>query len=346
MGNDPAAGTRRPTIVDIAHKVGMAKSTVSNALNGRPGVSESAREEIIRVASEMHWRPSSAARALSGSRTNAVGFLIARPATLLGAEAFFMQLIAGIESRLSQEKVDLLFSTVPTVDEEIAAIERWAGERLVDGVFVTDLRQDDKRLARIQELGIPAVAFGLNTPTDGVSGVFCDEGGSIEDAVRYLAAMGHKKIVRVAGRSDFQNTVMRSEAFLRATMALEIEGIIVTANDYSSQDGAQLTRQVLALRPQPTAIIYENEVMAVVGSSVAQEMGLRVPADLSILSIGDFPICSLVTPKLTALGRDVPEFGAEGADALLRLIAGNDAELVQTQTPRLEPRASTAVAPR
>ncbi|UAJ79514.1 LacI family DNA-binding transcriptional regulator [Leifsonia sp. ZF2019] len=340
------SATRRPTIVDIATKLGMAKSTVSNALNGRPGVSEATRAAVLDAASQLQWRPSGAARALSRSRTNVVGFLLARPATLLGAEAFFMQLIAGIESRLSRDTVNLLFSTVSSVDDEVETLERWAGERLVDGVFLTDLRETDPRLERVQELGLPSVAFGLSTPSPGVSGVFCDEAGSIREAVRYLAALGHRHIARVAGRPDFRNTTLRSKAFLEETADLGLRGDVLTANEYSAPEGAQITRQLLSQRERPTAVIYENEVMAVMGSSVAQEMGLQVPQDLSIVAIGDFPICSLVTPKLTAVGRDVPEFGEAGADALLRLLDGGAPELVQTVTPRLEPRASTAAPPR
>lgn len=334
---------KRPTIQDIADRAGMAKSTVSNALNGQSGVSEAARQRVIEIAQELQWKPSSAARALSASRTGTVGFVIARPATLLGTEAFFMQMIAGIETELSAAGVDLLLSTTTTTDDEIATIERWVGERRVDGVFITDLRRDDTRLELVQTLGVPAVAFGLSEPTDGVSGVFCDEQLSIAQTVDYLAALGHRRIARVGGREDFLNTWLRDIAFDAAVKDRGLDGEILHVTEYSADEGAQTTRALLSSRSRPTAVLYENEVMASAGSKTASEMGFAVPTELSVVSIGDFPLCSLVTPPLTALGRDVTEFGSAGARALLSLIDSGTSQLIQTRTPRLVTRDSTAV---
>ena len=98
---------KRVTIADIARMAGVSPGAVSFALNGRPGVSDETRQRILTIVAENHWQPSSAARALVGARANTVGFALARPARSLGSEAFFTDLIAGIESRLSQSKVSL-----------------------------------------------------------------------------------------------------------------------------------------------------------------------------------------------------------------------------------------------
>ena len=92
----------------------------------------------------------------------------------------------------------------------------------------------------------------------------------------------------------------------------------------------------------PTAIIYDNDVMAVAGLAVAHEMGLSVPADVSLVAWDDSPLCQLVHPALTALSRDIPAYGAVAARQLLAVIAGEEAASVRGDSLHLVPRGSTA----
>ena len=85
--------------------------------------------------------------------------------------------------------------------------------------------------------------------------------------------------------------------------------------------------------------------MAIAGMSVAQEMGLRVPAEVSIVAWDDSPLCQLTHPALTALSRDIPGYGGHAARRLLAAIAGEPVGPFQDETARLTPRGSTANAP-
>src|SRR6185369_17508011 len=87
---------KRPTIGEIAARAGVSIGAVSYALNGRPGVSPQTRKRILDIANEIGWRPSVAAKSLSGSRAHSVGLVIARPADTLGVEPFYMRFIAGL----------------------------------------------------------------------------------------------------------------------------------------------------------------------------------------------------------------------------------------------------------
>src|SRR5581483_8614933 len=101
---------KRPTIADIARHAGVTKAAVSFALNGQPGVSAATRERILAIAKEIGFQPITAARALSDGRAGAFGLIIDRPARTLGVEAFFMQLISGIQTELTQSHITLLFT--------------------------------------------------------------------------------------------------------------------------------------------------------------------------------------------------------------------------------------------
>ncbi len=333
---------KRPTIADIAARAGVSKGAVSYALNGQPGVSEATRRRIVAIAQEIGFNPNSAARALSGASAKAVGLTLCRPARILSIEPFFMGLISGFEAELAARSYALTLQVVATPEHEVEVYRRWWGERRVDGVFVSDLRNGDVRIPVLHELQLPAVVIGGPGDTGTIAQIWSDDAGAVAEAVRYLVALGHRRIARVAGLPDLLHTQTRTRAFNEICASLGLESAITTPSDYTGEEGGRATRRLLINAERPTAIIYDNDVMAVAGLAVAQEMGLTVPGDLSIVAWDDSPLCSLVHPPLTALSRDISEYGAHAARQLLAAIAGDRVGNVEAGTAHLTPRGSTA----
>lgn len=333
---------KRPTIADIARQAGVSKGAVSYALNGQPGVSEATRRRILSIAEEIGFNPNSAARSLSGAAAKTVGLALCRPARILGVEPFFMQLISGVQAELSAHSYGLTLQLVADPDAELAVYRRWWGERRVDGVFVCDLRLDDRRVPALEELALPAVVIGGPTNTGALASVWADESAALVETVEYLAALGHRRIARVGGLPDLVHTDVRTRAFAEVSRRLGLGEAITVPSDYTGEDGARATRRLLSTAARPTAVLYDNDVMAIAGLAVAQEMGLTVPGDLSIVAWDDSPLCQLVHPPLTAVGRDIPAYGAHAARLLLAAIAGTPAGAEQDQAAHLTPRGSTA----
>src|SRR4051812_25078101 len=332
---------KRPTIADIARRAGVSKGAVSYALNGQPGVSEATRQRIVAIAQEIGFNPNSAARALSGASARAVGLTLCRPARILGIEPWFMGLISGFEAELSARSYALTLQVVGTPELEVEVYRRWWGERRIDGVIVTDLRENDVRIPVLQQLQLPAVVIGGPGETGSVAQIWSDDAGAITEAVRYLVALGHRRIARVSGLPGLLHTQTRTRAFNDICSSLGLEAITVPS-DYTGEEGSRATRRLLIDSDRPTAIIYDNDVMAVAGLAVAQEMGLAVPGDLSIVAWDDSPLCSLVHPPLTALTRDIAEYGAHVARELLAAIDGQRVGNVEAGPAPLPPRGSTA----
>ncbi|SCL29608.1 transcriptional regulator, LacI family [Micromonospora nigra] len=333
---------KRPTIADVARRAGVSKGAVSYALNGQPGVSEATRQRILAIAAEIGFNPSSAARALSGSTAEAVGLALRRPARTLGIEPFFMELISGVEAELSARSYALTLQVVSDQDAELAVYRRWWGERRVDGVLVCDLRVDDRRVPALEELGLPAVVIGGPRGTGALASVWVDDAAALVETVEYLYALGHRRIARVGGLPDLLHTAVRTAAFTEVCDRLGLAGAATVSSDYTGEEGARATRRLLSSASRPTAVIYDNDVMAIAGLSVAQEMGLAVPGDLSIVAWDDSPLCQLVHPPLTALSRDIPAYGAHAARQLLAVIGGAQGTTVQDEAAHLTPRGSTA----
>lgn len=333
---------KRPTIADIARRAGVSKGAVSYALNGQPGVSEATRARILAIAKEIGWRPNIAARALNGARAHAVGLALCRPARTLGMEPFFMELISGIEAELSARSYALLLQVVADHGAEMAVYHRWWGEGRVDGAFLVDLHVDDPRVPETESLGMPAVVIGHPSAAGSLVPVWADDSASVQETVGYLAALGHRRISRVAGLPRLVHTTIRDRAFTDACTRLGLTGHTILHTDYTGEEGARATRRLLSSPDRPTAIVYDNDIMAVAGLAVAQEMRLDVPSDLSIVAWDDSPLCQVVRPPLTGLSRDIPAYGAHAAQRLLALIDGGKPGPLQDEAPRLTPRGSTA----
>lgn len=326
---------KRPTIKDIAAEAGVSKGAVSLALNGRSGVSESTRARVLAVASSLGYRPSVTARALSSASADAVGLVLVRPPRALGDEAFFFQLIAGMQSEIS---CALLLQVVSSREEEIALYQRWWAEHRVDGVFLVDLLVSDPRVALMSSLGLPAVVVGGAGHHGSLASVWADDYAAMTSVVEYLKSLGHRRIARVAGLASLLHTVRRDAAFASSV----VDGVVVPG-DYTAEAGAAATRSLLGMDEPPTAIVYDNDVMAVAGAEVAAALGVAVPAELSLVAWDDSVLCQ--HGRLTALSRDTFAFGARAARALVAVIGGALPSDVEDVLPELVVRGSSGGAP-
>ncbi len=188
----------------------------------------------------------------------------------------------------------------------------------------------------LQALGLPAVVIG--DPFAGVElpAVWHDEASAMVEAVRYLAALGHRRIARVSGAAEFVHTAAANEAFRDAMRELGLHAEVV-ATDYTPESGARATRRLLSSPKPPTAIIFDSDLLAVTGLGVAQQMGFTVPDDLSLIGWDDSLISRVVHPPLTAITRDIGAYGATAAAHLLAVIEGKTHEDVEVALGRADP---------
>ncbi len=336
---------RRVTISDIAERAGVSIATVSFALNGRKGVSDETRERVKQVAADLNWAPGSAARSLAEARTDTYGLVLARDPHTLGMEPFYMRFLAGVEVELSRRAIGLLLQVVATPADELATLQRWCAARRVDGVLLVDVQVDDPRVAwGATPDALPAVVVADPSVAGDLSCVWTDDATSMRAAVAHLAELGHRRIARVAGIRAYAHTRIRDSAFLAATQQHGIEAQLLRT-DYAPESGRRATRRALRSATPPSALIYDNDVMAVAALGVAAELGLRVPDDLSIIAWDDSVLCEHTFPALTALSHDVIAFGTHAASRLADVIAGGSARAAHLDsTPALVVRGSTGPA--
>ncbi|MFF3489821.1 LacI family DNA-binding transcriptional regulator [Streptomyces sp. NPDC002795] len=337
---------RKPTIADVARHAGVSRATVSFALNDRPGIAEDTKARVLAAADDLGWTPSRQARALSLGKAGAFGLVLTREPEQIGADLFFPAFIAGVESVIGQ-RGDGLMVHVTTPEQEQGVYERLAAQRQVDGVLLTDLRHDDPRPPLMRRLGLPAVVVGQPEWGGGLPTVSLDDEPAYSSAVRRLADLGHQRIAHIEGPREFRHAHRRRLAWEQTLRELGLPEGPVLPGGFSAEGGARATRELLALDTPPTAIVYGNDLAAMAGLSVAQELGVPVPDRLSVVGYDDAPLTRYSYPPLSSARADARGWGEAAARALDAVLAGDEgAAHVALPPAEFIPRASIGPAPR
>ncbi|WP_229075094.1 LacI family DNA-binding transcriptional regulator [Actinoplanes sp. DH11] len=264
--------------------------------------------------------------------------MLARAAQVLGEEPYYHEFLEGLERVLTPAGVSVLVQVVTDRAAESATYERWARQRRVDGVILVDLVLDDDRAGLVTSLGLPAVVIGDPSTAQGLPTVWTDDAGFAKEAMDFLAGLGHAVIGHVTGPPGLVHTQLRQSG-LAAEAAERGRTLLVAEGDYSFEGGRAAALRLFAERP--TAIVFDNDVMALGGLAAAAESGLRVPVDLSVVAWDDSAQCQLAVPALSAMSHDVERIGELAANALLAAMAGEPAAVYQAPSAHIVVRDST-----
>lgn len=267
-----------------------------------------------------------------------VGLVLARPAQILGAEPFYHEFVAGVERALGEAGYGLLLHVVTTHEDEIACYRRWADGNHVSGVFLVDLSADDIRLPVIEELRLPAVAIGDPCSSGHLPAVWTQDDVAMASAVRYLAETGHSHIAHVSGPLKMAHTQIRSQSFHAEVERLGITGDQIEAT-YEQRAGSDALTALLQASP-PTAVIFDNDLMAIGGLDAASRLGLNVPADISLIAWDDSPLIQQASPSIAAMSHDIQRIGEVSGQLMLEAIAGEMPASVSVEPATLVARAS------
>ena len=273
-----------------------------------------------------------------------VGLVINRPAGLMGLEPFLVELMEGIEEVFSPLDRSVMFNIATSHEREIAVWRRWADHRAVDAVVVLDLYPADDRLAVLAELQLPAVLLGGPRDALPFTNVYVDSASGAAQAADALADLGHRRLAYVGGPRRLLHSQTRSGAFLGRCAARGCTGTIVEG-DYYQTSGREATIELLGLADPPTAIFYDNVVMAVGGLGALADRGLTVPDDLSIIVWDDTALSRLTPPGLSVVAVDVHGLGIAVARAVLAVLRGEPVATYDSPQPEVRLRGSTTAPP-
>ncbi|MFF0300036.1 LacI family DNA-binding transcriptional regulator [Streptomyces sp. NPDC004562] len=327
---------RQPTIRDVADHAGVSKSLVSLVLRGSEQVRPEKREAVLRAVRELGYRPNAAARSLSEQRTRTVGVLLNDL-----RNPWFVDLLDGLNSLLHDNGLHMLLAD--------ARLNRRTGQDpagplldlRVDGLVVVGTLPDPAALAEAAERLPVVVAGAREAAPAGVDVVANDDERGARLVTEHLIGLGHRRIAHIAGYGAVGELRRRSFEAVMREHGLADEAV-VESGDMTEEGGYRATVRLLSGARRPTAVFAVNDICAIGALSAAEESGLRVPRDLSVVGYDNTSIARLRHVWLTTVDNAGYEVGRRAARCLLDRFAGTGgAGGVQLAGPALEIRGTT-----
>ncbi|MGJ6964182.1 substrate-binding domain-containing protein [Streptosporangium sp. G11] len=313
----------RPSITRVAQLAGVSATTVSHALNGRRPVADETRRRVLAAIDQLGYRPNVLARGLRTSRSQTIGLIIPDI-----TNPFYPALARGLQDVLGPAGYDEIISNTDGDREmERAAIEQMIA-RQVDGLAFAVFHTHAEDLLPVIGAGIPVVRLGGRLVQAGVDVVHSDDEGGAAEATRYLLERGYRRIGFVCGPHAEGPAAERVAGYRSALLAAgsDADPRLVAHTHFSRTGGASGTARLLDLPDPPDAVLCANDIMAIGALDMAEERGLRVPADLAVMGFDDIEAASLVSPGLTTMANPAREIGQACARRLLERLRGGTAE--------------------
>ncbi len=317
---------------------------MSRVLNDEPFVKDALREKVKAVAKDLKYQPNITAKGLITRRSYMIGLTYERP-----SPSYVVELQRGVLERLADERfrmVILPFSDVTARIDDFVAFLRAAA---LDGVVLAPPASDQTDvLDQLDAVGMP---YGRIAPQSEPARGACsllDDIAAAREVAEHLLGLGHRRLAVILGDATHAASTARSQGYAQAFAAhgVAMDSVIVEPGDFTFASGEAAMARILARSgPRPTAVLAQNDDMAVGAITVAREAGLAIPDDLSVVGFDDSDISRLIMPKLTTVRQPVFDMALTATDGLLKLLAGEPAPAPVLHAHELLIRQSTA-APR
>jgi LacI family transcriptional regulator len=312
---------QRPTIVDVARRSGVSKSTVSNVIRDAANVAEETRLRVLAAVSELGYRPNALARQLVQQRTSTIGVVVGDL-----TNPIYSELVKLLEQHaLALGYTTMVSNTDGHPEREAARIEALL-ERRVAGIAMLQFSGDRSVIDELHADGVPVTV--VSCFEERADCVTVDESTGLGVAVRHLAELGHERLAYVTTPLVEEHTNRaRHESFLRectrvgcreaAIVTLDVEAVL--AHD---PDATRELAQLLASSPRPTGFAAANDIAAIALIEATERLGAAVPRDVSVVGFDGITLGGLSRIALTTVAQPRERMAELGIELLMDRIEG------------------------
>ena len=306
------------TMKDIAKRTGLGLATISSYLNGG-NVREKNRIKIEEAIQELHFEVNEVARGLKTNRTKTIGIIIPELNNI-----FFAEIITEAEDILrSHGYATMICDCRSDTEREKEAVD-FLYHRRVDGLIAMPTGTADSGFQKFIRAGKPVVMIDRKMKGVPCDCILVDNEGAAQDAVERLIRLGHRKIGMIAGPEDVYTARERQRGYQKA---IQKNGIISKDNmtvrgNYTIAGGAAAMRRLRELNPDMTAVFISNYEMTVGAMMEINDLGIRVPDELSVIGFDNVDFAKASVPKLSIVTQPTAQIAREAADTLIEKLEG------------------------
>jgi LacI family transcriptional regulator len=306
---------------DVAKLASVDVSTVSRALNYDPRVNMQRAVQIRQLAASIGYRP----RPLRSKRARSVGLLVQMPVTGAIYDQYLERIGLTVQQALGKRRMHVNLESIGQDDTTVPAIVQ---QNRVDGVLLSGTPAPEL-VQEIRRLGMPAVAINDSIERVGISCVRSNPIPAMHEAILNLAARGHESFALLMKSMKYPTAQARHEAFLASLRELAIQpnpAHILTDLQEDLSGGREGIRRLQQHGPLPTAILCENDWLAMSAMWELQRQQIRVPDDVSVVGHDDLWICERIEPTLTSIRRPEEQLVESAVDLLIEQIENRQAQ--------------------
>lgn len=329
------------SIKDVARVAGVSTATVSHVINNTRFVSDEVRARVTLAIEQCRYYPNAQARSLASGKNRLIGIVISDI-----SNPFFPELVKNIEAAAFERGYDVMLSNTNYNAERTSHYVRRFIERKVAGVAVMTSELDKKLVEELAHRKVSVVFLDVGVPGLRMSNLRVDYEDGIEQAIRHLVALGHRRIAFVGGTPHLRSAQRRLEAFqqtMRQFLPDTPEQIYY--GDFRIEGGRRAANEILETGDLPTAIVAANDLMAIGAVSEFENAGLHIPRDISIVGFDDIDFARLTKPALTTVNLPLGELGRRAVEALMASLEDSREDGFEIRIPtNLIVRNSTAPA--
>lgn len=307
------------SINDVAKLAGCSATLVSRVLNDHYGVSDKSREKIKKAINELGYTPNAHARSLVTKRTNTIGVVVD---TL--CDAYFFNLISGVEEAIDQYHYDVLFcSGKNNAEKKESYIDFFMQER-TDGIIIYgSYLKDSALIKKLQKARFPFVLVEYDAGQANINNVLIDNRYGSKLAVDYLVQCGCRHIFHVEGDMTMQASKTREEGYLDAMRkygdpSMQVK---ILTSGWSEEQGYDTIKKYLQNNHElPDAFYFSADQSAFGGMKALQEASVSIPDEVMLVGFDDDRprIYFEKYVPLTTVHQPLYEMGKEAANILLQ----------------------------
>jgi DNA-binding LacI/PurR family transcriptional regulator len=325
----------------VARHAGVSPSTVSYALSGKRPISEETRRRVEEAIRELGYRPHAGARALASSRSNVLALVIPLRAGI--HVPVVMRFAVSVVTTARRYDHDVLLLTQEEGDD---GLRRVADTALVDALIVMDVQLHDPRLPLLRSLERPSVMIGFPADSEGLTCIDLDFKAAGEVCVEHLARLGHRVVALVGSPPEVyvRRTAFAQRVVQGFTAAADRSGLASSVHPCEASPAAArlVAEQLLREQPALTGVVVHNEPLLEPLIDAFEQLGLRVPGDLSVTAICPDELAESVRVPVTSVALPSAEVGEQAVQLLMKKLGGDAVPEATLLPPRMTERASTA----
>ena len=307
------------TIIDIARKLGISKSTVSRALTNNPNVNPDTRKAVLEMAKTLDYQPNMLALGLIKNETRMLGVIIPDI-----QKPFFAAIVSGIQHAVGR----MGYRTIIAQSDESPQIEKENIQALmlsrVDGFLICHTR-DTRNFDQIKMLyqkGFPLVSFARICQELPIPKVVEDDFNGLYTTTQHLIERGRRRIALLAGPKHLQASKLRHQGYVTALRqnGIAFDTALVAHTRFLAEDVAAAVDRWLLLPDPPDAICTIYDAGAIQVLQLLKKRGLQVPKDMAVAGFGNDPATGLMEPGLTTFEQRPYEIGLLAGKHMLDIL--------------------------